>query len=795
MGMFDLYYKKLKAKMSGQPPMNLQEAMAALKAELQEAREAANQRLPEQVRDRLEYPRRCSDALMDCAADRIRKEAARDAAVERIRGILKKPELKLSSGTGDWMVSLMKTGDTLQDRGHNEKLIAQMALCNGQINAGQYGFIREMWYKSYNRAVPEEANDHYGPIIQREKSTAAADLLGALEEKLQLGQQHLEEARDSAGKIIQLNADDETLSSAFHIVESDEIRLLENVQTCLDDFEKFEKDRKLPEDKSPKRELWPPVEKARMEMYRKTAEAEAEMHYNAMRDRQAAEGKPEDVPQEEPAREKKAPAELTLAEKTVLKNEKLDEHLKPYGLTWEDDAIHNASGYTAYCKEAGETVILKAEGVETADGYEIKISDDAPGRLVNYDLDEQTRLMKNKVKYLEAQQPHTKEYKDLKAAMDKLTGLKLDDQPSREQAREAANRFHVFGLALEAYIKMREHKPDPGQRSEWYKGAVRDLRTFARSKENGIEMVNGHIDTMTARELGGQEVEAAINAAQAKPKRKAGGLGLPDTYINIAMRWSAEFSNAIDAHDEQMENAWDAAISRAKRDGLQKVTPPAPIPLTLLQIYDMTNKPDLLAEKLQLKILLGTPYYDPAPADDPAPANGAAQAQKNDRPPRTLYDAALEGRLGPRELADMMAKNALACEVVKELVKMEEKLDVKVDPPIKTLIDGGRIYDVVDMVKKSQSFGEHYRFLDLSRNAEQELDAIRNAKAKADPPAPAEVAKEILQSYLDRQKAVQNQKKADAGKGIQPPANQIQNQKGAQPVLKNDKLNLQPPVK
>ena len=797
MGMFDLYYEKLKAKMSGQPPMNLQQAMAALKEELQEARQNANQGRNEQVRKRLDYSRKCSDALMDCAAERIRKETAWDTAVESIKKLFERdqkpnPNFKLSGGNGNWMVSLMKTGGTLLDEGYNEKLIAQMALCTGQIRSGEYNFIREMWHKSYNREVPKEANENYGPIIQQEQRNAAAELLDALEEKLQMGEQQWETAEASVGTIIKLDADDDTLSNAFHIVESDEIRLLENVQTCFDDFEEFEENRKLPEARRKQRQIWPPVEKARMAELREKAEQEAQMYYAAMLEK-AAEEVPEEAPQEEPpAGEKK----LTQGQKTVLKNKRISEHLKPYGLTWTDMNRKNTGAERiVYGKETGETVILKVTEADAAGGYKIEISDADPGHLVNFDLAERMSIAKSKVKYLEVdtypdpttgELKHSAEYDDLCEKMAALEGVKLNDEPSLDQVKDAGNRFRLFGQALEKYIKMRSAAPEPDQKMDWYESAIKELRSFVSDKLDAIELVDNHIRTKNALELGGKEIEEAISAAQAKPKRKARSLGLPDTYIETAMKWSEEFSGMIDQYDAQMENAWKKAISRARDAGLKKVTPPEPIPLSLFQVVESANNMNSVADKLQLKILLGAPYYDPLSED------GAARAQENGRPKRTLYDAAFEGKLGPEELADTLAKSVLACEVAKELMKLETQMDVQVEPPIKALIEGGRLYDVVDMVKNSQSFGEHYRALDLSGGVKNQLDAIRNAEPGDEPPAPAVVAKEILKSYLDRQRQQQADKPANKADGEQ--ARLPVEQKDVQPVLKNGDPGLKPPV-
>ena len=94
--------------MAGQPPMNLQEAVAALKAEQQAAVPEAPR--SEEERKRLNYSRKCSDQIMDRAAEKIRKEAAWEAAVKEVGKNSAKIDLQVSRGAGDWLVSMMKTG-------------------------------------------------------------------------------------------------------------------------------------------------------------------------------------------------------------------------------------------------------------------------------------------------------------------------------------------------------------------------------------------------------------------------------------------------------------------------------------------------------------------------------------------------------------------------------------------------------------------------------------------------------------------------------------------------------------
>lgn len=84
MGKFDMFYEQLKSKMAGPPPMSLRIAVMELKAELQVASQNAGQLRSEEEHKRLDYSRRCSSALMDCAAEKIRKEAVFEATVKRL---------------------------------------------------------------------------------------------------------------------------------------------------------------------------------------------------------------------------------------------------------------------------------------------------------------------------------------------------------------------------------------------------------------------------------------------------------------------------------------------------------------------------------------------------------------------------------------------------------------------------------------------------------------------------------------------------------------------------------------
>ena len=636
---------------------------------------------------------------------------------------------------------------------------------------------------------------------------APKKMLEALDEKIKQGQRQLEELDSSADAILGGEASGEVLNKAFEVVESDEIALLQTFKGALDDIRGFGKTLpekypgKLPAEELDKREKeWQSPDKARIDSTLEKVEQVADLSY-ALWNQQAQkeddinmkpdddkppyvvegeeekeeikeekqppvereneedfirknsinrnnqerrsgddelpyviegeeekeeidEGKQNDAPDNAP-QQAAAPAQnLTRLQKQEVKERQLNEFLKPYGLKADDKFLRmTQADRTAYRKDTGEVIILRVTERETADGYKVEISDNAPGCLVNYDLVKRLRTAKDQIANLEVSRPHSKEYNNLEKRMKALEGLKFDDEPSPEQLKEAGNQFRLFKRSLEEYISLRQKFPEKRNDKNWYKGAIKDLRSLAGEKLAAIELVDNHISTKNSRELDGKELDRAVAAAQKKGMRKTRGMGLPDTYIETAMKWSKNFT-------AKMGNWENERITAAKlaREGIRMQTEGLSV---FFQTRELSKRQDLQTEKFELKILLG----------------------------QELWQMGCDQQVGPEELADTLAKSALACEVAKELVNLEKNLIQKGNPPIGDLINGGRLYDVVNMVKNSQSFGEHYRCLDLSSGAEAQMDEIRKAKPGDEPPAPSEVAKEIMKSYLAQQRqAAQNAK-------------------------------------
>ncbi len=168
MGKFNVYYEQLKNKMAdlpqeqGQWRPSLQEAMKALKAEQQTDRPSGAERL-----ENFDYIQNCNNALMNCAAEKIKREASWDATVRRVRILLGKPDLQLPRGSGDWLVSLMKTDGTDESRNYNDKLVGQMALCTGAINPSQYMTLRNSWYIRFKGDFRDEIRSSPSSTLRR----------------------------------------------------------------------------------------------------------------------------------------------------------------------------------------------------------------------------------------------------------------------------------------------------------------------------------------------------------------------------------------------------------------------------------------------------------------------------------------------------------------------------------------------------------------------------------------------------------------------------------------------------
>ncbi len=714
MGKFNVYYEQLKNKMAdlpqeqGQWRPSLQEAMKALKAEQQTDRPSGAERL-----ENFDYIQNCNNALMNCAAEKIKREASWDATVRRVRILLGKPNLQLPRGSGDWLVSLMKTDGTDESRNYNDKLVGQMALCTGAINPSQYMTLRNSWYIRFK-------GDFRDAIIA-EQHSAAGDLLNALDGLVQKGRQQMALFQDSVNLVCGLEANESALEKAFEVIESDEIRIMDHAEDCLNDIKNFKKQWRLPTKEIEARQAnWPPrmfdADKQQMEQSRETAEQMSDWTGGATI---------EEFGKGAPAEEKRAGQKFafTAAEKHQLKNQTINDYLQRYGLEADDKGPTNSSGCTLYQDKEGNTVILQVKEVKAADGVRYEVHDDVPGRYVNYDLAQQTKSVVNWCKWLEDEddgKAHSQEYRDLNEQAKALAALELGDQPSWTEVKNASAQIGRFNTLLKKFFKEQEKRPLRVEKKEYDK-LVGKLTDFSTKKNAAVSALYEHLATRDRFELNGKEISEAIHAAQEKEVIGNRSLTSLSSYKIFAQSWS-ETMGAI----EEDENARiEAALTGYKFSEAQK---------TFNKFEHSTDDLDR-ANGVALKAILG----------------------------ESLYQAGINGTVMPEQLANVLGKSALACGVIEQLLEMEQKMGIGGTPPIKDLIANGKLSEVVDMVKNSRSFGENYSFLDLSHCTQQRLDEILAGKETGVFSAKV-VAQDIMKSYLS---TARNQKQAVEKQGGQ----------------------------
>ncbi len=788
----NLYYEQLKQLMSGQPPKTLDEAKQALQAQQQE-------KAPQdgEARERFDYAQKCNNAIMDCAAEKIRKESAWDAAVKNVRKRSEKPDLQVSRGAGDWLVSMMKTGDDWQDKVYNEVLVAQVAFCTGQIGFKNVGQTYQGIRLYYDSAATYESiqNDYLASIYN-----APRQILEELDKKVEQGQRELAQLDGSADAILSGEAGDHVVESAYRTLESDAIDLLLNAKGALEDIKGFEKtlpekyQNKIPAAELEQRqnELQVP-DKERVDLARERAEVE-DLRENA---EQAGDQFYADLNQEAPAEENEErysiDADLPFAmedeEEDIKEEDKppfvpennidqpyifdeigedqpepvpenedsysqagrrrrlrlhtINQHLDPYGLDDLDKTWTNNSGYTVYENKPGNVNIMRVDEV-TADNGAVSyvIQDDDAGLYATHDLAEWTdSAIKscNKLEKEDENHLHSQEYLELRERLNALRGIKLSEKATWMEVTDASTRFDYFKKSLEKFEEMHKHRDPQGSREGEYSAALRDLKRFAKVKLKDFKTVADHIATKERAALKAQEVGAAIQKAQSAVPADASPFSSPDDYLNFAKKWHKKMTKIQVNYEERRAAAPEMSTRISERDGEFK-------------------------EHIEMDAA-GKTYSEIGGIFGALKESADVWDQRDGAKMKTMLGAKLfqdgvDGKILPEELADTLAKNALACGVVKQLLEIESEMRIKGNPPIKDLIQNGKLNQVVDMVKNSQRFGEAYRSLDLSDASEKQLNDILSGKAaKQEPsiPRPQEVAKDIMKSYLAQQRQARAQ--------------------------------------
>ncbi len=462
-------------------------------------------------------------------------------------------------------------------------------------------------------------------------------------------------------------------------------------------------------------------------------------------ERKAPEQQPQSVPEPQPVPAQKAPQVNQAAQDFILKREAIDAYLKPYGLEADNQSLQNGSGYRLYQNAEGASVILRADKVTAPDGsVTFQVHDDAPGHYINYDLDQRLNTTVLQCKLLENDdgRPHSKEYNALNDAAQALTTLHLADQPDPAEVKRAVNLFARFKFTLGNFIREQSKRPLRVDKKDWYDRTISDLSIFSQQKNFAINAVDDHLETMAQterektapedRHLDSQELNDALKPPTAADIPHHHLFSSPEAFMGFSLTWMGTMGATVNLDwDKRRKTAWEY-----KKDPNSKVNTGRTKEILgeLDRLINPKNRNDV-TQRESMKAVLGD----------------------------QLYQDAITGKLMPEELKDMMGKNALACGVVQELVKMEAGMNVKGNPPIKAQLEYGRLVEVVEMVKNSQSFIENYRHLDLSESSPDYVRHLLKGGGvnKNDPekhiPHPREVAQDIMKSYLSRQRqAAQN---------------------------------------
>jgi hypothetical protein len=421
----------------------------------------------------------------------------------------------------------------------------------------------------------------------------------------------------------------------------------------------------------------------------------------------------------------------------------INNHLAPYGMNDADKLYQNESGYFIY-NNRDSTNIMRVDEIKAEDGTtSYVVRDDAPGKYVTYNLDKLTDEAIKNCKKLETEDekhPHTKEYLDLFAALKGLRSIKLNDQPDLAQVTEASARFDSVKKSLEKFTEAKMLHPGRVESQNDYDDALKKLTNFAKSKLIGLNWIAQHIATKERIALQAEEIGSAVQAAQSEPAVENACLSAPEDYMNFAMEWHNKMAQIQENFAERSSAApkfqiWNEEINGDIQEKLVTDNDKAKVYSEISGIFNALADPVDMLDKQdspKMKAMLG----------------------------EDLFQAGVAGNLKPEELADVMAKNVLACGVVTELLNLESKMPGK-NTPIKDLVRDGKLNQVVDMVKRSQLFGSEYRSLDLSDATEAQLKNILNGKAAITDgiPHPKEIAQDIMKSYLAHQnKASQNAK-------------------------------------
>ena len=425
----------------------------------------------------------------------------------------------------------------------------------------------------------------------------------------------------------------------------------------------------------------------------------------------------------------------------VARQEAMQEYMRQYGLNFDDSYWENGSGYTLYENGRGTVRLVKTSEETAVDGnLYLQIEDDAPGSYVSFDLEKNLSDLKLKCYYLENKEPHSEEYKQLNAAFQDLNDIRIGGNPDLDTVKNASNKFAFFQSCLKKFIKLYQDKPAPISK-ETYAENIDLLSKFADNKLFALNKLACHIETERTAGLDGREIEAAIDSAKNTISDKPAAPDLLVTYTDCATKYFKMMAPLVDAE-------YQADLNKEPFAGLSEMFRTINSPEVIALEEDLNAKTD----KECLRTLLGD----------------------------EIYNKAVDGTIRADELTDRLGKIVLACSVVEQLMKLEGSFQNEEDRTIQNLVNAGKVTEIIGLVERSQSFGDEIRPLDLSDgNADHLATYITGGENQKS--VPKQVAKDIMKSYLDRQRQVAAEKKMNQKGDMKKPNPEV-NKGGAQKV-------------
>ena len=178
------------------------------------------------------------------------------------------------------------------------------------------------------------------------------------------------------------------------------------------------------------------------------------------------------------------------------------QRLRDYGLKGAG-TIPSPPQISGFSNNRGITVILYREPTTLDNGLQFRFNDKVPGRLVDIDLaDEVRRLREMSLKH-DRLGHSSGEYRRMKRKLAALRNFRLGDDPDNERIAEMRDRLEGILDAVDRYHYRKEHVKPTNHRNPYERGRfdfANALRNFADSELKKLRRIEEHKYTMALKE-------------------------------------------------------------------------------------------------------------------------------------------------------------------------------------------------------------------------------------------------------------------------------------------------------